>query len=70
MKKGEKSELIEIAEKEGYKFTPYGIVQALTWKSSHKANSLEEVERLNNKANDIIFVANSIASWKPITVPA
>ena len=65
MKKGEKTELIEIAEKEGYKFTPYGIVQALTWKSSHKANSLEDVERLNDKANDIIFVANSIASWNP-----
>ena len=70
MKKGEKSELIEIAEKQEYEFTPYGIVQALTWKSSHKANSLEEVERLNNKANDIIFVANSIASWKPLKAVA
>lgn len=65
MKQPEKQEIIEIAEKEEYKFSPYGIVQALTYKSSHKAFDDSTKKRINDKALHVLDNIELMQEWKP-----
>jgi len=61
----EKQELIEIANKENYDLNPYGLVQALTYKSNHGANDDKTFDKYNNKALKILKNAKDIAEWIP-----
>ena len=65
MKNGDKQELIEIADKEGYDFDAYGLVQALTYKSSHNARTDNEIDNLNQKAVSIMKNIDRVNKWKP-----
>ncbi|KKN04520.1 hypothetical protein LCGC14_1096470 [marine sediment metagenome] len=53
MRTNERKELIEIAQKENYPFSAYGLVQTLTFKSNHDAISDSKFNILNKKALDI-----------------
>jgi hypothetical protein len=65
MRNNEKKELIEIAQKESYPFSAYGVVQALTFKSNHDAISDSKFSNLNQKAVDIARKVDKFNQWKP-----
>jgi hypothetical protein len=63
MRKSEKQEVIDIAQKEEYEFSPYGLVQSLTFKSNHKDR--KSYDRLNKKAVKVMKNVEKINSWTP-----
>ena len=65
MRPFEKKELISIAEKEVYPFSPYGLVQALTFKSNHDSISDSKFNSLNSKAINIAQKIDKFNAWKP-----
>lgn len=65
MRNNEKKQLIEIAQKESYPFSAYGMVQALTFKSNHDAVSDSKFNGLNKKANEIARKVDKFNTWKP-----
>lgn len=65
IRSNDKKELIDIAEKESYSFSPYGLVQALTFKSNHDAISDSKFNSLNQKAIKIAQKLEKFNEWKP-----
>lgn len=65
MQPAEKKELIDIAQTEGYDFTPNKIMQAITYKQSHKTFDDNTFDRLNEKANIVMNKMPAIQNWKP-----
>ena len=65
MRPNEKKEMIEIARKEAYPFSSYGLVQALTFKSNHEAISDSKFKTLNSKAINIARKVDAFNVWKP-----
>jgi len=65
MRPNEKKEMIEIARKEAYPFSSYGLVQALTFKSNHEAISDSKFNTLNAKAINIARKVDKFNEWKP-----
>lgn len=65
MKPNEKQELIEIAKFEDYEFSPYGILQALTYKTTHRVHDDSNKERINKKALHILDNIDLLSEWKP-----
>lgn len=65
MKKNDKKELINIAQQEEYVFSPYGIVQALTFKSNHRTNSDNDFNTFNDKAVKIMRNVKKVNKWSP-----
>ena len=65
MRTNEKKEMIEIAQKESYPFSPYGLVQALTFKSNHDAISDSKFNTLNKKAINVARKLDKFNTWKP-----
>jgi len=68
LRRREKQELIELAQKENYSFSPHGILQALTYKSTHEVKNEEERNRYNRKALQILDNLESLQTWKPINL--
>ena len=65
MKPNEKHEIAEIGRQQGYEFSPNGIIQAITYKSSNRVYDDNNFERLNTKVNNIIDLAPELSKWKP-----
>ena len=65
MRLNEKKQLIEIAQKENYPFSAYGLVQALTFKSNHDAITDSKFKSLNNKAIDVTRKIDKFNNWSP-----
>jgi hypothetical protein len=65
MRNLEKRELIDIAHKEEYPFSGYGIVQALTFKSNHESISDSKFNSLNSKAINIAQKVDKFNEWIP-----
>jgi hypothetical protein len=61
----EKKEIIEIANKENYQMNAYGIVQALTFKSSHGTMDDKAHKKYNDKALKVMENAKKISKWIP-----
>lgn len=68
MKPNERQEIIDIAKQEDYEFTPYGVVQALTFKSTHRAHDDATKERINEKAVHILDNIELLQEWTPKTL--
>ena len=66
LRRKEKQELIEIARKENYSFSPQGILQALTYKSTHGVKSEEEKNRFNKKALHLLDNIEYLQDWTPL----
>lgn len=64
MRKGERSEIVDIATDEGYDFTPWGLVQALTYKGNHLAEDGNDTARLNEKATQIVLNAEDLTLYE------
>ena len=65
MRENEKKEIIEIGKAQDYNFSPNGILQALTYKNTHRTFDDQNFDRINEKVNNIIEVAPELQKWKP-----
>ncbi len=61
----EKLNLIQVAERESYNFSAYGLVQALTFEGSNNSRTDKDIKRYNDKANLIIENPTNISKWIP-----
>jgi len=59
----EKLNLIDIAEKEDYVFSSYGLVQALTYEGSHNSRTDKDVKRNNTKSLEIMNNPKALGKW-------
>jgi len=65
MEKKEKEEIIGIGKSQGLKFTPYEVVNALTFKATHQSHDDATKERINEKANIVIDNIEKLSLWEP-----
>lgn len=65
MNPNEKEELVEIGRTQDYDFTPYGVLQALTYKSSHRSHNDSTKDRINEKACIVLDNIEELSEWIP-----
>lgn len=65
MKPAERKEIAEIGKREGYKFSPSGVIDAITYKNAHRVYDDQNFDRLNEKVNLIIETAPQLQNWRP-----
>ncbi len=70
MRKNEKEEIAMIGAQQGYEMNVNGIVQALTYKNTHRVYDDDSYERINDKVLQIVDNARDLSNWKPKRIQA
>ena len=65
MQNSGKQELIDIAKQQDYAFTPYGVIQALTYKGSHRTHDDNTKKLINKKTVNILDNIDLLQKWSP-----